>query len=272
MQERDDEAWVPQWQLVALFNLAIVLVAWEACWRADHAGLSDAWEYAGIGFALTLGLVLATIGIVKNHWPFATHANAFRVWSVMPLLAAAACWTLLANVSSSGSTAPLTYLPILNPLDLAQLALFAASLWAIRGVFGVAQQSSTNVLLAFAAAGFFWVNAALLRTVHHWADVPFELSSLLHSVVAQAALSLLWTSTALVMMYAAGKQSRPSRALWIAGAVLLGVVLLKLFVNDLGNTGTVARIVSFIGVGVLLMVIGYVAPVPPKAVREEVPN
>ena len=49
-------------------------------------------------------------------------------------------------------------------------------------------------------------------------------------------------------------------------------MLLKLFLNDLGNTGTVARIVSFIGVGVLLMVIGYVAPVPPKALREEGSN
>jgi uncharacterized membrane protein len=50
----------------------------------------------------------------------------------------------------------------------------------------------------------------------------------------------------------------------LAGALLLSIVLAKLFFNDLGNTGTVARIVSFIGVGVLLLVIGYVAPVPPK--------
>ena len=47
-----------------------------------------------------------------------------------------------------------------------------------------------------------------------------------------------------------------------------GITVLKLFVNDLGNTGTVARIVSFIGVGVLLLVIGYVAPVPPKVTAE----
>ena len=51
----------------------------------------------------------------------------------------------------------------------------------------------------------------------------------------------------------------------MTGAALLGVVVLKLFVNDLGSTGTVARIVSFIGVGVLLLVIGYVAPVPPSS-------
>ena len=109
----------------------------------------------------------------------------------------------------------------------------------------------------------------LLRTVHHWADIPFELSALLHSVVAQAALSLLWTSIALVMMYTAGRKLRPSRVLWLTGAALLGVVVLKLAVNDLGNTGTVARIVSFIGVGVLLMVIGYLAPVPPRVGQGE---
>ena len=116
-------------------------------------------------------------------------------------------------------------------------------------------------------AAFYWVNAVLLRTVHQWAGVPFELDALLRSVVAQSALSLLWTSTALVLMFAAGRSR--SRALWMTGAVLLGVVVLKLFVNDLGNTGTVARIVSFIGVGVLLLVIGYVAPVPPPAGSEK---
>ena len=47
------------------------------------------------------------------------------------------------------------------------------------------------------------------------------------------------------------------------GAALLALVVLKLFTNDLGNSGTVARIVSFLGVGGLLLVIGYIAPVPP---------
>ena len=95
--------------------------------------------------------------------------------------------------------------------------------------------------------------------------VPFELHALLHSLIAQAALSLLWTATALVLMLAAGRTK--SRAWWMAGAALLGLVVLKLFLNDIGNSGT-ERVVSFIGVGVLLMVIGYVAPVPPSSRRE----
>ncbi len=44
----------------------------------------------------------------------------------------------------------------------------------------------------------------------------------------------------------------------------MGLVVLKLFIIDLGNTGTVARIVSFLGVGALLLVVGYFAPAPPR--------
>ena len=58
---------------------------------------------------------------------------------------------------------------------------------------------------------------------------------------------------------------RSLRALWMVGAVLLAVVVAKLFLVDLANTGTVERVVSFIGVGVLVIVVGYFSPVPPKS-------
>ena len=51
---------------------------------------------------------------------------------------------------------------------------------------------------------------------------------------------------------------------------MLGVVVLKLFTIDLSNTGTIERIVSFISVGVLLLVIGYLSPLPPQLQKEEV--
>jgi uncharacterized membrane protein len=209
---------------------------------------------------------MATFGMTRKLWPFGPHASAIRTWSVTPLLVLAVLWTLVANVSSSGASAPLPYLPLLNPLDLAQMCLFAAGFWAMDAVYERDSRAPSTIgaMRVFAAAGFLWVNAVLLRTVHHWGDVPFELPALLHSVVAQAALSLLWTSIALVMMYSAGKRVPPSRNFWMTGAALLGLVILKLAFNDMGNTGTVARIVSFIGVGVLLLVIGYLAPMPPK--------
>ena len=54
------------------------------------------------------------------------------------------------------------------------------------------------------------------------------------------------------------------RALWVIGAALMGVVVLKLFTIDISNIGGLTRIVSFIGVALLLLAIGYFSPVPPK--------
>jgi len=51
---------------------------------------------------------------------------------------------------------------------------------------------------------------------------------------------------------------------WLIGAALIAVVVAKLFFVELSNRGGLARIVSFIGVGVLLLVVGYFAPLPPK--------
>jgi uncharacterized membrane protein len=56
----------------------------------------------------------------------------------------------------------------------------------------------------------------------------------------------------------------PHRSVWLAGSVLMGIVVVKLVLVDLGNTDTLARVVSFLGVGVLLLVVGYFAPVPPR--------
>ena len=54
------------------------------------------------------------------------------------------------------------------------------------------------------------------------------------------------------------------RGLWLTGAGLLAAVVAKLMLFDLSGANGVERIVSFIGVGLLMLVIGYVAPVPPK--------
>ena len=46
---------------------------------------------------------------------------------------------------------------------------------------------------------------------------------------------------------------------------MLAVAIVKLFVIDLSRVGTVERIVSFVGVGLLTLVIGYFSPLPPAA-------
>ena len=60
------------------------------------------------------------------------------------------------------------------------------------------------------------------------------------------------------------------RGIWLTGTALMAMVVAKLFLVDLGNTATIARIVSFLGVGVLLLVVGYLAPAPPKMPTQEI--
>ena len=54
------------------------------------------------------------------------------------------------------------------------------------------------------------------------------------------------------------------RAVWLAGAALLAVVVIKLFLVDLSRIGSIERIVSFVGVGLLMLVLGYFSPLPPE--------
>jgi uncharacterized membrane protein len=68
-----------------------------------------------------------------------------------------------------------------------------------------------------------------------------------------------------VLMVLAHRKS--IRALWMVGAGLLALTVAKLFLVDLSNAGGSERIIAFIVVGVLMLIVGYVAPLPPaKAV------
>ena len=104
------------------------------------------------------------------------------------------------------------------------------------------------------------------RTVHHWLDVPWHLESLWDSTALQTSLSILWAVIGLSGMVAGVRMAR--RAVWVAGASWMAVVVAKLFVVDLRNLTAAGRVVSFIVVGVLLLIVGYLAPVPPAGSEE----
>jgi uncharacterized membrane protein len=110
---------------------------------------------------------------------------------------------------------------------------------------------------------FIWANGVLLRTLHQWGGVPFSLESFAESTLTQTALSIFWAVLSLSTMLVAARKS--NRVAWLAGAVLLAVVVGKLFLVDLSRIGSIERIVSFVGVGVLMLIVGYLSPLPPAA-------
>ena len=112
------------------------------------------------------------------------------------------------------------------------------------------------------AAGFVVVTAAVARAVHGLVGVPYTEAALFASPTFQAALAVTWTLGALGLSVVA--QRRQSRSLWFYGAGVLALVVVKLFVVDLATTPALVRIGSFIAVGVLVLLIGYRSPLPPK--------
>jgi len=263
--------YVHWWHAAGVWLFA-ALGAWEVGWWIGKlVPGGDVWRL--VGWPLVPIALLAWLSDRGERiaWPVARFFEAYLCHGGILLAAFLWLWMLHANFDSRGDPAPLPYLPLLNPLDLTQ----GAALLALYGWFRrlraapFAPQLFRTAELAYVALGiigFFWLNGVLLRTLHHWAGVPFNLDAMMRSMIVQAAFSIFWSLLALCAMLSATRLRL--RTLWLIGAGLMALVVVKLFFIDLSNIGGIERIVSFIGVGLLMLVIGYVSPVPPAAMEE----
>jgi uncharacterized membrane protein len=259
-QERDSVAIVPRFQHVTGLWLITLLLAWELSWQLGNHGFASGWRTAAWGAVPALVLLLVSRLAGRVAWPFAAHEAAYRTYGLGPVALFCALW-LLYMLADPGRTAPLPYVPVANPLELAALlALLAIKAWLDTRNGGVGP-SNRQSYAALGGVAFLVLNSVVLRAVHHWAGVRYTFGAMFDSLLAQAALSLLWTAAALLLMLYSRRTGR--RAAWVGGAALLALVVGKLFLVDLASSGTVERIVTFLGVGIGLLVIGYVAPVPP---------
>lgn len=231
----------------------------------------NAWRW--LGWALLPTAYLWLMAVPRNWpWPVAAHGREYRLLAAAPLALLMLAWFWLANAVSAGDSEPLPYLPLLNPLELGLLlCLGGLFVWARFALpqFGLAAERALQLAQAVAGLSLFaLLTAMVMRSAHHWGGVPWQSSALLDSMLVQAGLSIVWTLIALPLMLLGHLRAR--RELWLVGAALIAVVVAKLFFVELGNRGGLERIVSFIGVGVLLLVVGYFAPLPPrKAVAEQ---
>ena len=224
----------------------------------------NAWRWLGWA-VLPSAFLLAMAAPRAWPWPVAAYPREYRVLAAAPLALLMLGWLWLANIASDGSADPLPYLPLLNPLELGMLlVLLAIYSWLRAGLpqLGVAAHGERIAQIVAGASLFALLTATVFRAAHHWGGVPYELDALLDSMLVQAGLSIVWTLIALPLMIVGHLRAR--RELWLLGAALIAVVVAKLFFVELGNRGGLERIVSFIGVGVLLLVVGYFAPLPPR--------
>ena len=223
-------------------------------------GADSGWTHALPAAAALLSMQALLAGQRAGHWPMARHPAALQRVLAWPVLGLGVVWVAGVNLVSAGNVAPLPFVPLLNPLDLTHLLLLGYGWRVWRDSPPVGEEASA-LRLVLAGSVFWWVNAATVRTLHHWAGTPLWLDGALGSSLVQTTLSLVWTLCALAAMaWGSWRRTRPA---WMAGAGVLGAVVVKLLLVDLSQSGALMRIISFIGVGLLMLLIGYLAPLPP---------
>jgi uncharacterized membrane protein len=262
---------VTQFWHIGGFLLVVLLATLECSWAIERYGrIAPTWRFATWALipAVAASVLLRWGG--RAPWPSVRFHREIGSFGLVPIMAALVTWSLRA-LGERGESYPLPYLPIANPIDIVQLLVLALLL---RWLFFCRAQSFPNFndngvrLLSYGigALTLLWLSAAVGRAVHFWAGVPYTVHGLFHSVIYQAALTMTWSTIALLAMVFATR--RAMRVMWFVGAALLGIVVIKLFLVDLTGIGTVARIISFVGVGILMLVIGYFSPLPPRQTRE----
>jgi uncharacterized membrane protein len=264
--ERQGEVKWLNYQHLAAFLLLMALVSLECSWWVKHwirgAGV---WDIVVLGTVPALFVFFLSRFHALLPWPVAAWRQTYLWHGLSPVVLYLWLGSIVMNLVSKGNPWPLPYAPFLNPLDLTQMFVFLAiACWALAmgRDLGIAMFTSHSRQLAIGlgATVFLWLNALLIRTIHYWGGVDFTYRSIMASGLVQTSLSIFWTLTAFALMFAAARKKM--RLVWLAGAGLIGVVIVKLFTIDLANTGTVERIVSFIGVGLICLAIGYVSPLP----------
>ncbi|MDR2662567.1 MAG: DUF2339 domain-containing protein [Treponema sp.] len=264
------------WVLVCLLSLCAVLSssgrALTLSWN-----LSPSWtSLAGI---LPLFVFLAVSLSLEKGMRDLSFAHRSLLFFVFPLVlfCFAALWFLV-TLFLPGDPRPLPfYLPLLNPLELQQaFCIMALIFWHFKfrsftgdpggdlpgGIPGPSLQ--LTVVLAD-IMGFLWLNAMLWRSMHFLGGLPW--SGIGGADIYHLCLFLLWGIYGIGHIITGNK--RPSRPVWIAGASLTVVDVLKLLFIDLAGEGTLIRIASFFIAGVLLLIIGWAAPLPPSSKAPE---
>ncbi len=245
------------WMLMLAFGVELLWFVQSLPWGMQG------WQSGLLMAAGGITILLVHAALRRDWWPFCRWPELYSGVVIAPVAALLLGLLVVTNLQS-GVVYRQLYLPLMNPLEegaaFALLGLYVAERY-VRRDLPSAWRASGALLLAGLA--FWWLNGMLMRALAWYGDIAWDFSALWHSRLVQTTFALFWMFIALVIMIRATRSV--SRKMWLSGAVLLGVVIIKLMLVDSAGGGGLARAVAFIGVAILVLIVGYFSPLPPKA-------
>lgn len=241
----------------------------EIIWLIDVTYLYISLHFASVIFVISLFIVISYILAMKVNW-IKEYQNSYWVVT-LPILGLLALSLIFANFND-GTESGIKFIPLFNLMDLMGIV----GIWVGYKFISVIKQSPKYQLLLknnlplvnyiIPAMIFWWANGILLRGLVFATDIDWSSYAIINSKVIQTVLAIIWAITALVTMVMATRKK--SRSQWFIGGVLLAVVIAKLFLIDTSLSSGLLRALAFIGVAILILLIGYFSPLPPKKQSE----
>jgi hypothetical protein len=137
---------------------------------------------------------------------------------------------------------------------------------SLLGLFGLCYADREEMRLPRWLGPSAALGTALLLQAHllRWLGPPGTLDlSDIARMRSPSLVSLLWAAMGGAMTVWGRRQA--SRPLWVAGASLLVAAAVKMVLVDFGSLGQLTNILAVIAAGIVFMLVGWLAPMPPAA-------
>ncbi len=226
------------------------------------APAESVWAFSVVGACLGLICALILFGGSKISWPFAAHPREYEENGIIPLLVCAWIW-ILSGCISDGNSHPVSYIPLINPLEISQfLCLIGIFTWKRRmmdiGKTFLPSYVIEKIPNALYGTALICITSVIARCVAGFVKIDFYNTRLFYSPVYQTILSVFMSFLSLIIMRWAVKNR--NLLIWQKGSMLMFLVVIKLFLIDIFLSQEMGRAFAFMWVGILMIVSGSFTP------------